>query len=212
MWFLSGILLAVSLSMDALGIGISYGLRNVKVPIVPKFIISLISVLFTGLAVGIGNIILLVLPADIAKLMGSVMLGILGIFIIYQSLHKDNEYTKNSTRTWSMVLKSFGITIKIIRDPISCDFDKSSHIDVKEAIYLGVALSIDSFGAGISSAVSGINSFFVPVMVGICQFLFLSLGLLFGVKLSSLKWFNSKFFVTLSGVMLIILSGIRYFC
>ena len=45
------ILLSVSLSMDSLGIGISYGIRKIKVPWSAKLIICVISVIFTAIAV-----------------------------------------------------------------------------------------------------------------------------------------------------------------
>lgn len=206
------ILLAMSLSMDSMGIGISYGLRKVRISFIVKIIISLISIIFTATSIFIGELILLIIDKDIANLMGCLMLIGLGVFIIYQALRK-NQKDKKSIRpmTRSFMLKSFGITIKIIRDPISCDFDKSSHIDIKEAIYLGVALSIDSFGAGISSAVSGLDSYFIPLAVGLCQFLFLSCGIILGKKISTLKKVDSKIFVVVSGVLLIVLAFIRYF-
>lgn len=206
------ILLAMSLSMDSMGIGISYGLRKVRISLIVKIIISLISIIFTAASIFIGELILLIIDKDIAKLMGCLMLIVLGAFIIYQALKK-NQKDKKSIRpmTRSFMLKSFGITIKIIRDPISCDFDRSSHIDIKEAIYLGVALSIDSFGAGISSAVSGLDSYFIPLAVGLCQFLFLSGGIILGKKISTLKKVDSKVFVVASGVLLIVLAFIRYF-
>lgn len=214
MWFLSGILLAISLSMDALGIGVSYGLRGIKVPNVPKIIISFISLLFTAVAIGIGNVIVLFLPDYLAKLIGSGMLIILGIFIIIQAINKGNKDVINKeepNKIWSLVLKPIGITIKIIRETTSCDIDKTDNIGIKESIYMGVALSIDSFGAGISSAVSGINNLFVPIMVGLCQFIFLSFGVICGQKLTSFKKVDSNIFMVLSGLILIILAGIRYF-
>lgn len=214
MWLLSGILLAVSLSMDALGIGISYGLRNVKVSGLPRIIISFISLLFTATAIGIGNVIILFLPDCLAKLVGSGMLAVLGVAILVQAF-KDSQKVENkekkSAKIWNLNLKSFGITIKIIRRTNSCNIENSNKVGIKESIYMGVALSIDSFGAGISSAVSGINNFFVPIMVGLCQFIFLSFGIFCGHKLTALKKINSNVFVILSGMLLIILAFIRYF-
>lgn len=214
MWFLSSILLAISLSMDALGIGISYGLRNIKISFIPKFIISLISLIFTAVAIGLGSIILLFLPEYLAKLLGVVMLGLLGIGVIIQAIGKNEKKvpSQKPIKAWLLRLKPIGITIKIIYNATKKhDEESSKNIGIKEALYLGVALSIDSFGAGISSAVSGIINFFVPFMVGICQFIFLSLGLLGGQKLTLFKKINSKVFMILSGIILISLACIRYF-
>ncbi len=214
MWLFSAILLAVSLSMDALGIGISYGLRRVRVATLPKVIISLISLIFTVLAIGIGNVIALILPEPLAKLIGSAMMVVLGVIIIVQALSERNssENKKNPTpKTWSWTIKSLGVSIKITRAPVADDINKAPAINVKESLYLGVALSIDSFGAGISSAVAGVNSFLVPILVGLCQFVFLSLGLYCGSKLTAIQKLNSNFFMLLSGTILITLACVRYF-
>lgn len=223
MWILSGILLAISLSMDALGIGVSYGLRGKKVPLLPKVIISLISLAFTAAAIGIGNIIVLFLPDQLAKLIGSGMLGVLGIVIIIQALSKKEgeeevepelEVQRPQKKTWKIALKPLGLTIKIIRNEIyenGSKADSAAIMGIRESLYMGVALSIDSFGAGISSAVSGINNFFVPVMVGLCQFIFLSLGIFCGQKLTSIKKADPKIFMLLSGAILVVLAIIRYF-
>lgn len=221
MWILSGILLAISLSMDALGIGVSYGLRGKKVPLLPKVIISLISLAFTAAAIGIGNIVVLFLPDQLAKLIGSGMLGVLGVAIIIQALSKkegevepEPEVQRPQKKTWKIALKPLGLTIKIIRNEIygnGSKADSAAIMGIRESLYMGVALSIDSFGAGISSAVSGINNFFIPVMVGLCQFIFLSLGIFCGQKLTSIKKADPKIFMLLSGAILVVLAIIRYF-
>lgn len=218
MWILSGVLLAISLSMDALGIGVSYGLRGKKVPLLPKIIISLISLAFTAAAIGIGNIIVLFLPEQLAKLIGSGMLGVLGVAIIIQALSKKSRVEEQKAqspqkKTWEIGLKPLGLTIKIIRNEIhknGSNADSAAVMGTKESLYMGVALSIDSFGAGISSAVSGINNFFVPVMVGLCQFIFLNLGIFCGQKLTSIKKADPKIFMLLSGAILVVLAIIRY--
>lgn len=209
------LLLAVSLSMDALGIGISYGLRGIRTPWKARIIICIISMLFTGAAVGLGNVLLMIIPPEAARLVGAGMLVLLGLFIIVQSFWEKNKeptLKKKGDTILNVAFKSLGITVKIIRNPASCDFDDSKHIDTFEAIYLGVALSIDSFGAGISSAVSGVNSTLVPVAAGVCQLLFLCCGDLLGRRLKLFKSINSQVFVVISGVLLIVLAMLRYFC
>jgi putative sporulation protein YtaF len=213
---LGATLLAVSLSMDALGIGISYGIRGIKTPWRARLIICLISMLFTGAAVGLGSVLLMLISPQAARLLGAGMLVALGLFIIFQSFMEKNKdepkQPKKGDKIASIALKSLGVTITIMRNPAECDFDESKHIDAFEAVYLGVALSIDSFGAGISSAVSGLSSMLVPLAAGLCQILFLCAGDLFGRKLRMFRRVNSQVFVVISGVLLIVLAVIRYFC
>ena len=115
-----------------------------------RVVICAMSMMVTGAAVGLGSVLLEVIPLPAAKLLGCGMLLILGLVIIVQGFRKRKE--ENS---------------------FSCDFDRSKAIETAEALYLGAALSVDSFGAGVSSAVSGMNSILVPILAGLMQMLFL---------------------------------------
>lgn len=178
------VLLAASLSIDSLGIGISYGLRKIKTPVSAKLIISLISVLITCAALFLGNALLQVIPAFLASIFGSSMLLLFGIYVLFSS---------------------------ILKKPESFDEDASKRIDPKEAFFLGIALSIDSFGAGVSSAVGGLNSVAIPFLVGLCQIIFLYSGEFLGRKLIGLNKLSSRFFSIISGLLLITISIIRFF-
>ena len=113
MSFAAVLILAVSLSMDALGIGISYGLRRIRVSWKARVVICAMSMMVTGAAVGLGSVLLEVIPLPAAKLLGCGMLLILGLVIIVQGFRKRKE--ENS---------------------FSCDFDRSKAIETAEALYL----------------------------------------------------------------------------
>lgn len=205
------ILLAISLSVDAFGIGLSYSLRKVKIPLIPKLIISLISVLITAISFLLGNAILLFISENAAKLIGCVMLIILGALTILKGLREngnDEEPKKNDVI--SFFIKPLQVTVKIIKHKKS-NADSSKKVDVFESIYLGLSLSVDSLVVGVTYAIIGSLSFFVPIYVGIGQFAFLSLGAILGAKISKAKNINSKVFVFISGAILIILAIVRMF-
>ena len=182
MSFAAVLILAVSLSMDALGIGISYGLRGIRVSWKARVVICAMSMMVTGAAVGLGSVLLEVIPLPAAKLLGCGMLLILGLVIIVQGFRKRKE--ENS---------------------FSCDFDRS------KAIETAAALSVDSFGAGVSSAVSGMNSILVPILAGLMQMLFLWGGGFLGKRLKLIQLKNPGVFVYLSGGLLVVLAVLRWF-
>lgn len=182
MYLLSLILLSISLSIDALGIGIAYSIRKIIICIKSRVIISSISLAVTYIAIAFGNFILKILNKNIAKLIGVAMLLIYGAITLYQGIKKES---------------------------LNCDFDASKHIDIKESIFLGLALSIDSFGGGLSYAICGYNSNIIPILVGILQFIFLSVGILIGNKISINKRFKSNHFIILSGLIFIFLAIFR---
>lgn len=172
---LSIVLLSITFSIDALGIGLSYGTCQVRVPFLSQVIIGLISMIFMGAAIFFGDAILLYLDAYIAKILGSSMLFIMGVFIICKSFFHTDDY----------------------------DVDKSTHIDFMEAVYLGTAVSIDAFAAGVSSGVAGCKSVWLPICVAVSQILFLDIGLIFGHKCVMKLKVKQSIFTFISGVLLI---------
>ena len=186
MALLTILLIAISLSMDALAMGISYGLRGIRTPWYARLILCGVSVFITGSAVAAGSLVTLLITPEAAKLIGIGMLAVLGIVIILQAFLKKKEAE-------------------------SCDFDHSKHIDALEAVYLGVALSIDSFGAGISTGIAGGGDIGIPLAAGLCQVVFLCAGEFCGKKLKYIKA-DDRLFTVISGVLLLILAAVRYFC
>ena len=179
---ISTVLLSVTFSIDALGIGLSYGTRHVRVPFLSQVIIGLISMIFMGAAIFFGDAILLYVDVCVAKILGASMLFAMGVFIICKSFYHTADY----------------------------DVDNSTHIDFVEAMYLGAAMSIDAFAAGVSSGVSGYRSVWLPVCVAVSQILFLDMGLIFGSRCVVKLKVKQSIFNFVSGVLLIALAIFRF--
>ena len=194
-------LLAAALSVDALGIGITYGLRNIKVPLKSKLVISLVSALIAGAAILIGKYTLALLNANIANDIGVLLLVLMGIWIIAQGFKDDKIISESS--------KPIEITINIIRSPVYCDFDSNRRLCATEAVYMGIALSIDSIGAGIGSSLAGAATPFTPLLIGLFQMIFLWIGEMLGVKLQSASKIKSNIWNIISGTLLIIIALFR---
>ncbi|MCX7921162.1 MAG: sporulation membrane protein YtaF [Clostridia bacterium] len=211
-------ILAISLSLDALGVGIAYGLRKISIPLVSKLVICFLSILYSGAALIAGKYISQMLNSDVSKFIGVFILIFMGVWIILQSLFK-----KEPTKTFSSVhgdkektllkiaIKSLGITVQVIKNPADGDIDKSGVIDVSESLLLGLALSIDAIGVGIGSALAGFNSMAIPLAVGLFQLVFLYAGTFVGGKFSSLERVNKKFIALLPGILLIALGILRIY-
>ena len=98
-----------------------------------------------------------------------------------------------------------GITIKIIKNPSSSDLDKSNIIDSKEALFLGLALSLDSLCIGIGFSMLNTFSMIFPVLTSCFQLFFLSLGNYCGKKLYSFSKLPDNIWSTISGILLIMI-------
>ena len=62
-------------------------------------------------------------------------------------------------------LKRIGIVIQILRTPQMADVDRSGIISASEALLLGIALSLDSFGAGLGAAMIGFSPLLTALVI-----------------------------------------------
>lgn len=174
------LMLAFSLSIDAAGIGLSYGIRGIKIPISAEAVIGGISFLVIFASMAFGEILCGFISEDAGEIIGAIILLIIGIWIVLQGTNK-KEFN-NKDKVFNFMIKPLGITIKIIRTPECCDLNKSFIIEPFEAIYLGTALSFDSIGAGITASAFGFNKFLFSLLVCLFQILLLNSGAFFGKK------------------------------
>ena len=208
--FLQCLLLAIPISLDCIGIGITYGIKNTYITPLAKFIIFSVFFIVTSLAVNIGTLIIEIFSLQLANIVGVVLLVLMGLWIIYQSsrpkkkeIQSKEKKEISKRKIYKFIIKPLGITIKIIKSPTNSDFDHSNHIDAKEALYLGSAISIDAFCAGVGCSAIGITSMFFPLFIAIFHILFLSLGSLIGEKLSSQTKIPDNIWSIISGLLLI---------
>lgn len=203
---LTCMLLALSTSIDSIGIGLTYGIRDITISRQSKIILFIISLIISSISILIGNTLNNILSKEITNIIGSLILFFIGLIIIVQTLKREKRQEK---KVYKLFIKFLGITIQIIKDPISSDFDNSKKIDSKEAIYLGTALSLDSFSVGIGAGMLGSISIIFPLIVSLFQIIFLSLGRNIGEKLNKKIHIPSKIWSILSAVLLILIGIVR---
>lgn len=207
--FLSIAFLAVALSLDALGIAVAYGMRGIRIPLPSKLLMTVFSVIYSAISLYAGSLLSSVLPPAAAKWIGIAILAFMGTWMILQGILKENDGGTESKTILDMGIKPLGITIKIIRNPLRCDLDQSNTIDRAEAVYLGLALSLDAISVGFASAMTGIASALVPLSIGLAQLVFLYAGLFLGSKLVKCRMINHRLLVVLPGILLLILAVCR---
>ncbi len=79
---ISSLLFGISASLDALLVGISYGIRKIRIRFWQNIIISLITLLGTCLSVGLGHKLIPFLPTAVQGCVGSLILILLGLYYI----------------------------------------------------------------------------------------------------------------------------------
>ena len=152
-------ILAISSSIDSLGIGVTYGIKDKKISFSSTIILFIISLLVSFISVFFGKILLDFLPEFITELIGCFILFIIGFFVIVKSFFEKKSGNQNDF-----------------------DFNNSNLIDPKESVFLGFALSLDNFCIGISSSLIGSSYILFPILISVFQFMFLRVGILIGKK------------------------------
>ncbi|MFJ8245760.1 sporulation membrane protein YtaF [Peribacillus asahii] len=209
MW-LQLIVLSIALSIDGFGVGVTLGMRGVKIPFRSIIVISICSGISLGVAMLIGEFISQLVSPNAAEKTGGAILILLGIWLVYQFFKKEKETIESHSKEkiiFNFEIKSLGVVINILQKPTDADFDKSGTINGVEALVLGVALSLDAFGAGIGAAMIGISPLVLAFAIGVMSSVFIWSGLQSGKLLSKSTLVQNLSF--LPGALLIIIGILK---
>ena len=210
--FFTSLLLSIAVSIDALGIGITYGIRNTKISNISKYVLFFIFFIVAVLSTYFGSLLNNLFSPFVSNFIGFIILVFMGLWIIYTTITpKKLNKSKPKNKKYDFILKPLGITITIIKDPILSDLDNSNNISPKEAFYLAIALSLDVFSVGLGAGVSGITSLIFPLLSASFQVLFISLGSMFGKYIYNRFKISEKFWNVLSAIILIVIGFSRIF-
>ncbi|MHB1420713.1 MAG: sporulation membrane protein YtaF [Bacillota bacterium] len=213
------IFFSLALNMDALGVGISYGIRKIKLPLLSVVIICLISMASLSISMLAGNAIQHYISKTMSQHIGGGILVLIGTWAIYQYFDKSNPLSDedNKIRCISktpdlkalLQLRLFGILIQVLKDPQIADADKSGTISTYESLLLGMALALDSIGAGVAISLLGYDIAITTLYVGLCQFAFTYCGVIVGSKMSNTPL--GRQIAVLPGLLLIMIGIIRFY-
>lgn len=183
MLFYTGIfLLVIAVSIDGLGVGVSYGIQKTRVPLPAIFIIMLCSGLTVLLAMTLGDAIKTFLSPIVSEKIGGVILILLGLFTLVNLIRaKNNKPSEQENTTVLTDMKT------VLSSPIQADLDKSGIISASEAALLGIALALDAFGAGIAASFLHYSAIVTAVLIALMSGAFLFIGLKLGLILSNHK-------------------------
>ena len=228
---LSLALLALSVSLDGFGAGVAYGLRRIRIPASSVFIIAGCSALAVALGMSAGRILGGYLVPRAASAAGAAILIGIGCWSLYQCLRgsgRDDERSAETAETpgetggaasannlacvrlLRLEIRPLGLIVHIMRSPPAADTDRSGVISPGEAVWLGAALSLDAFGAGIGAALIGLPAGITPLVVGAAGAACLVLGLRAGGRADG-RLPAAKAMSVLPGLILMILGILRLF-
>ncbi|WP_044339259.1 sporulation membrane protein YtaF [Rossellomorea aquimaris] len=206
---ISLLLLAFAVSLDSFSTGLTYGLRKVKIPTKSISIISICSASSLLVAMLLGQTIGAIITPVWAGRIGGLILVVIGAAVLYQFFRPEKETVLSQEKTLiNFEIKSIGLVIQILRRPLTADFDRSGTITGIEAFMLGIALSLDAFGAGIGAALLSFSPLLLTLAILVMSFTFLFSGLKLGEFFSHLRWIHRVSFIP--GVLLILIGILRF--
>lgn len=204
-------LLALSLSLDALGVGLSYGLRHIRFPFVSRLLLALETALLLYLFLRVGALLAKLLPFHLAQYLAIAFLLGFGCWLCIQGLrtetdsdtdisvtevsHTDFAHTQAKQKKAALGVLSF------LRTPSRCDKDDSASLEPKEALLLGLVLSADACGVGISAGAAALCVVWLPLWAALTQTCFLAIGCWIGHGVSTLCQIPEQRYCLLSGVI-----------
>ena len=219
---LSLLILAFAVSLDGFGVGVTYGLRKIRIPLWSVITIAVCSAIVMTLSMQIGLSLSSIISPLMAKWTGAIILIGVGAWALYNvASHKNNdtdeawntkpEYKEiKSQYEWIRIeIKTLGLIIQILRTPTAADIDKSGVISGREAALLGMALSLDAFGAGIGAALVGFNPWAASMIVAFMCIAFILAGLKIGYMFSNTSWMQKLYY--LPGALLMLLGLMKFF-
>lgn len=180
MHFITLTLLMISSSLDNFIVGISYGVKKIQIKLVSNIVIAGISCLGTLFAMLLGLILSLDISKKHANIAGSSVLLLLAVYLTLSEWRSRHSKAAKAASYPSVSLEGYD---ELLHHPELADTDHSDEIDRREAIVLGIALSLNNIGLGIGASLIGLNPILSAVLSGLFSFVFLKLGLWIGRQL-----------------------------
>jgi len=182
MHWISIIFIGLASNIDNLGIGVSFGTRSTRIPILSNLFIAILAMTAAYLSITMGQLISGYMSQQHADIIGGSVIVVLGIWSILPK--RRTRAVKSSLRTTS---------------------DKDRSVTWQETISLGFALSLNCIATGFGAGVSGASPIMTAISVGVFSLITVAIGLRIGHEIAR-TWLGK--YSTLIGGMILIAIGL----
>ncbi|TVQ07783.1 MAG: sporulation membrane protein YtaF [Leptolyngbya sp. DLM2.Bin27] len=220
--YFSLLTIAIAVSLDSFGVGVAYGVRNIRVPASSLAIITLCTAITLVLSVFTGEIITAALSPELTQTLGGVLLVGIGLIAILNQLRSqlrsaqatyglDQPPASPSVQPEDSPSPRLGLqtVTKILQRPESANFDSSQSISPQGALLLGLAVSLDSFVAGIGIRLMGYSPWMIILTMAAMSSAFIYAGIRTGILIAGRQWFKQLPYFP--GTLLIVIGLHRVF-
>lgn len=130
-------------NLDSFVLGLSYGVKKIKIPIGSNLLVSAMTFAGTMVSIIAGGYLAAYMPDLMAECIGGSILIVMGLISIRKHIR---GRIKEEEDPWSM------------KNAEKYDENGNHHIEMKEALFLGFALSVNNIGLGIGAGIAGLNA------------------------------------------------------
>ena len=168
MHFVEVILLSAAISVDALGAGLTYGLRRIEVPACAALLVAFTSLVGAAVSTLVGSTAGGWLTPLVAERIAGFILVAMGLWIGWEGIRdrRRNNVASGADLLLSLRVRPLGVMIQVMRCPEIADVDRSGQLGAGEAVLLGSALALDTFGTGLAAGLGGASWIIVALAVG----------------------------------------------
>ncbi|MGG3197321.1 manganese efflux pump [Priestia aryabhattai] len=184
---------ALSSSIDNFGVGISYGVRKVRIKWLSNLLIAAICFLFSMVGITFGKWISTILPGVFHVIVAVVLLTLIGIRIILLVGSQRNNGIHELDSTGQVKVRSIGWI---------------------ESSVLGVALSANALTNGLGAGLLGLSPLAISLTAAFGSFITVWLGVMVGHKAANVqigKFTLSQCGMLISGITILIVAFTQIF-
>ena len=205
---LETLLFVTVLSLDAFTASLAYGTGRIKIGFLPALVISLVGGGALWLSVSLGSFLSLYLSEAFCKTVGFIVLFVVGLFNFIQGALKSTiRRTRDNSANMHFRLRELDFFIEVYADETKADADHSSNLSIREALYLAVALSVDSLATGVGAGFTGMVAWELALAALAMNLAAVFLGCFLGKMLSRCAKLDLSW---LGGAVLIALAVFRF--
>lgn len=173
------IMIGIAANLDNLGIGLSYGVRRIKIPWLSNLVIAVMSGTAAIISSIGGHFLSCLLPVKISNRLGGGIVAVVGIWVILTFFRGNSKRESKQEQKQDNNMNNLK---KIVQKPHQADIDYSGHISEKEAFLLGIALAVNCLATGLGAGLTGLNFFSLTVSVMFFSLLTIYIGVNVGKR------------------------------
>jgi len=202
-WFFI-IALAAASSIDNLAVGLSYGVRGIRIHLGSNLIIAAVCFVLSLAGILFGHWIGEVLPGELPDLVGAILLFLIGVRILLLALPRSESAPAEAPATGLRAITNWFSRVIAV---------EGGRIGPVEALILGVALSANALANAVGAGLMEMPPLAIALSASIGSLLTISLGVALGLRATRIRFAGvdlGQFGTLMSGVILVGLAVVQF--